>query len=494
MSGGGRAGLFWSLARRIAKPGAGGGGVLKDAFRSDEITVRGAGPRPPAGKASVRTLRRWSRANPWIRAAINLRRSQVSRGRFDLVPLEGDLPVNEAARLAALGLLRKPNPKGESFRSLIEPVVEDILVLDQGCIEIEATVGGRIGTRAVRPIAYLWGVDGGTIRFDESWDGTDPSKPRYYQYDESGQLLQKFRNDELLVIVEHSFTYTPLGLSALETLAETIEADLASAEYNARAVKQATPPGILDLGEGIRPDQVDAFRAYWDAEIAGKSQIAITGGGKNTKWTPLTASNRDMQFMEWQLYLARKICAVFAVMPQDIGITFDVNRSTSEVGQEFTEDRGIGPLMDLIAEYLTREVVSRFDPNLRFAWTDMGKQDQASAAAYYEKAMPGIGWVRPNDALAERGSDVLPDGQYGDEVWVDTPSGPVPISVYIERLGVETEKLRNPPPPPAPPAGGPPPPGGAPPEGAPPEGAPPEGGGAKAQAPFRWPRLTDWYS
>lgn len=491
--------------------------LIPDWDTTSDPSVRGAAFQGPRGKLSVHQLRRWSRTNPWIRAAINLRKRQLSAARWDIAPfteLYPDYVVPPATVQKIKELLVKPNPKGESWRSLIEAVCEDVLVLDQGCIELEATVAGRLGITGLPPIAYLWGVDGGAIRVDPNWDGTEPDKPRYFQFDEAGRQIAAFLNTELTFIMETPTTYGPLGLGSCEVLADTIEADMLAAEYNRKMVHSATPPGLIDLGEGIRPDQVDAFRAYWDAEIAGKSQVAITGGGKNMKWTPLNANQKDSQFLEWCVYMARKICAVFACQPQDIGISFDVNKSTAEAGQSFTEDKGLTPFLELFAAYITREIVWRFDPQARFVFVDLGRQNQADAANYYAKAMPGIGWVRPNEALSERGSDPLPDDQFGDEIWVNVPnSGPVPMSLWIAQQVAATGLAVNPPPPPpviAPPAG----PGGTEPGAeAKPEGdangaAEPASGSDGAGAdqgsegqpvkgrPLarRWPSVMDWYA
>jgi len=397
----------------------------------DAPYARGVAGVTHHAKRSTQQLRRWSRTNPWIRAAINLRRTQVSRAKWDIVALDSDSPVNPKKVQEIKDLMRMPNAKMESFRSLIEPVIEDILVLDQGAIEVVPTKGGRIGS-SNKPIAALYGKDASKIVFDSSWDGSDPAKPRYYEFDPDGREVARYLNGELVVIIANPVTYTPLGLSPLEVLSETIEADLAAAAYNSKAVMAAAPPGVLHLGEGVRADQVDAFRAYWDAEIAGRSQIAITGGGKGIQWMPLASSNRDMQFMEWQVYLARKICAVFGVQPQDIGIGFDVNRSTSEQGAAFTQDVGIAPLLDLIAEYLTREIVWRYDENLRFAYTDMGRQSQGEMSAYYKTALAGLPWLRLNDALRERGQDGV--GVEGEQIWLPSPQGYMPMDVYMKYL------------------------------------------------------------
>jgi HK97 family phage portal protein len=413
-----------------------GGGAQESVEKAVPSLVPDAGPyaRGAYGmntvtKMSTDQLRRWSRNNPWIRAAVNLRRQQISRAKWDIVSTDaGDSPDPRTVQKLR-ELLRRPNPKGESWRSFIEPVIEDILVLDQGAIEIEKKVGSRVGAD---PIAYLWNKDAARIAFDTTWDGRDESKPRYYELDGTGKQLESYRNDELIVVIANPVTYSPIGLSPLEVLAETITADLDAAAYNAKAVSQAAPPGVLHLGEGVRPDQVDSFKAYWEAEVAGKSQIAITGGGKGMQWLPLAASNRDMQFMEWQVYLARKICAVFAVQPQDIGISFDVNKSTSETGAAFTYDNGIVPLAELIAEYLTREVVARYDADLRFVFTEIGRTAQQNIAEYNKMALGGLPWLRINDALRERGQDGI--GELGDQIMFQTPKGYVPSDRYNEYL------------------------------------------------------------
>lgn len=394
-------------------------------------------------KRSVAQLRRWSRVNPWVRAAINLRRAQVSRAHWDIVDLDGNSKPNQKIVDELRYMFRHPNSRGDSWRSFIEPVVEDLLVLDQGCIEVELTRGARAGQVGAKKIANLWPKDAASIAFDQHWDGAKPNEPRYFELDSTGKVVAEYLNQEMVVLICNPMTYSPLGLSPLEVLAETVEGDLAAATYNSKSVMQAAPPGIIDLGEGIRPDQVDQFKAYWEAEISGRSQIAIVGGGKGVKWTPLGASNRDMQFMEWQIYLARKICAVFGVQPQDIGISFDVNRSTAEVGAAFTADNGIAPLLDLIAEYMTREIIWRFDDTLRFAYTDVGRASQSAIAEYYKGALGGLPWLRINDALKERGQDGI--GEFGDEIWVMSPKGYMPTSIYIkylqnEVLGGSTEE------------------------------------------------------
>lgn len=151
-----------------------------------------------------------------------------------------------------------------------------------------------------------------------------------------------------------------VGLSPLETLRETIDAEIAAARYNKSQVIQSPPSGIIDLGEDATPENIDQFEAYWRAEIAGYKATAVVGGTKNMKFVPFGQSNRDMQFLQWQTYLIRKIAAVFAMSPQDLGILFDVNRANAQAQAELSEDRGLRPLISLIEAHFNREVVGEF--------------------------------------------------------------------------------------------------------------------------------------
>ena len=65
-----------------------------------------------------------------------------------------------------------PNPD-DSFRSLTEQVLEDVIVGGFGAIEVEGTGD------ALRPLT-LWPVDGASIRIRSDWDGL-PGSPRYVQ-------------------------------------------------------------------------------------------------------------------------------------------------------------------------------------------------------------------------------------------------------------------------------------------------------------------------
>jgi hypothetical protein len=158
--------------------------------------------------------------------------------------------------------------------------------------------------------------------------------------------------------------------------------------------------------------------------------MAFLGGTKNPQFIPFRQSNRDMQFLEWQNYLVRKIAAVFQIAPQDLGLSFDVNRSTSEVMQENTEDRGLRPLLALIQDYITREVVwddgfGGPDNNLAFRFTRLNLKETTSKAQINKLALAGIPWKTVNEARKEDGRE--PMGDDYDKLIMSVSTGAVTL-------------------------------------------------------------------
>lgn len=373
--------------------------------------------RGRVGKSNVRRLRQWSEHSEWIRAAINIRKTQVAAAEWDIVPADPDGPIpDQGLQREIRDRLDFANPKAESFRTFIEPIVEDILVLDAGSIEIEPNLRGE-------PL-YLHAVDGGTIRVNALWDGTDPDEPRYFWYPDNFERA-RYRNDEFIYIMETPRTNSVVGLSKLETLALSIDAELDGHAFNARQVRNAAPDGMLHLGKGAKQENVDSFRAFWQNE-QGRGAMAITGGSEAPAFIKFHDSNKDAQFLEWQIYLVRKIAAVMMMDPGDLGIGMDINRSTAEVRDNQTEDRGIRPLLDLLAKHFTREYV--WHPGyggqangLKFQWTKLNLKESAQRAAVFKIALGGMPYQTVNEARKSIGLEPL--GPEFDQLAMVSPQG-----------------------------------------------------------------------
>ena len=120
-------------------------------------------------------LRRFAET-PVVRRAINVIKDRIAamdwQVRVRRGVRSGDVAFTERKLRALRRTLEDPNAV-DSFRTLIEQVIEDALTGGYGAIEMEATDDPDVP-------AQLWPVDGATIRVNAKWDGSAES-PRYEQ-------------------------------------------------------------------------------------------------------------------------------------------------------------------------------------------------------------------------------------------------------------------------------------------------------------------------
>ncbi len=124
-------------------------------------------------KPTPANLRRFAET-PVVRRAINVIKDRIAAMDWQVRVRRGCQPADKAVAIRRLQGLRRtleePNAV-DSFRTLIEQVIEDALTGGFGAIEMEPTGDEE------RP-AMLWPVDGASIRINARWDGHEGS-PRY---------------------------------------------------------------------------------------------------------------------------------------------------------------------------------------------------------------------------------------------------------------------------------------------------------------------------
>lgn len=392
-----------------------------------------SGTKDPIGVPNARILRDLADKDPWVRAAINVRRQQIGRADVAVVPANELKPYNKGLMKSIQKLLDQPNNMRDTYRSLIEPIIEDILVLDRGVLTKDMT--------ADRKPVGLYYEDGATISIYPAWSG-NPNEYRYLYEAPGGNLKVPLRNDECIVFIACPASHR-YGLSPVQVLYETIQADIAATKSAKNLVDMKPPPHLLQI-PGATPSQLLAMRTMYEAEIAGRKELFLLGGSSEAKLFSLTASARDNQWLEWQIYLVRKIAAVFQVSPQQLGVTFDINKSTGDVQQQIFEDTGLIPLLLLLEEQLNRELLADFAPtlpgdradlealNLRIVYPEISetaRQLHAERAIdIASKGLAGLPSMTLNQVLLMRGEQPVDGGN--TFFWPSQAVGPMPWLSY----------------------------------------------------------------
>lgn len=334
------------------------------------------------------TLRLMAERSEWVRAIIKTRKAQIAGVKWDIALKDTDDPSG-AARKAARAirkLLTRPmmhgsEPQSMHWQDFIALWLEDLLAIDRACIEKERDGNGWI--------VALYPVDGATIRPRLNDRGSFEDDAYVQVVD--GQATARFGMEDLIVSIDNPQTdvrRAGYGVSPLENLVVSVTADLHAAKFNASYFeKGAVPEGLLNLGEDVDPESVDAFRLYWLNEIMGRPwSLPIIGGSKAPEFIQWRDSHRDMQFMEYQEWLLQKLCAVYQISRQELGSIEDVNRSTADSQDSSNERKGITPLLDRIKNTIDLEIIGEHGNGLgdylEFEWEQVGESSDEINAKF----------------------------------------------------------------------------------------------------------------
>jgi HK97 family phage portal protein len=353
-------------------------------------------------KPSPANLRRFAET-PVVRRAINVIKDRVAAMDWQIRARRGcSIDLDQAAgRLQALRLtLEEPNP-GDSFRTMIEQVIEDALTGGFGAIEMESTGDPS------RP-ALLWPVDGASIRINGKWDGT-PETPRYAQglagHVDAGVDL---RDDQLMYIRMNPRSFTPFGLGPLEVAFETVNQFLAAHRFAGKLAANSVAQYALWLNEAT-PTQHDRLIRWWQDEIEGTGRVPLISTEQKPEVLRFAQGTDADLRLEWQRFLIRMVANAFGLPPMLLGLEGDVNKSTAGELADEAFRGAISPLAQLIAGHITRDLFSKCIGwrEFEFIFNDLSARDEQSELAVQVQLLKA-GVLTISEVRALRGYPPLP--------------------------------------------------------------------------------------
>jgi HK97 family phage portal protein len=318
------------------------------------LSVENSVPKP-----TVESLRRFAET-PVARRAINLVKDRISSMDWQVRVRRGyvhdDVPDADV-RLAALRrALEEPNA-GDSFRSLFEQVLEDVLVGGYGAAEMRATKD------PVRPFE-LYAVDGASIQVDPRWNG-DPDTPHYgFRTGLAGTQVTPLLDAELMYIRLNPRSYTPFGLGRLEVAFESISQLLSAGRYAGRLASNSVVQYALWLDEAS-PEQHDRLIRWWQDDVEGTGRVPILSCEQKPEILRFgNGTDADLR-LAWQEFLVRMIANAFDLPPMLLGLEGDVNKSTAGEMADDAFQGAVVPVAKLLAEHITRDLFAK-----RLGWRE----------------------------------------------------------------------------------------------------------------------------
>jgi len=350
--------------------------------------------------------------NVIVRVAVDTIINEVTSANWDIMPKEKDQKLDETQKAAQEKQIKEvkhffenPNHNNENFRTILEKMMRDLLILDSGVFEKVRNKAGKI--------SELYAIDGGTITIDADRHGT--IKSYWQELNQEGIKPQQFENRNIIYLMMNPRTDSLYGMSPLESLNNIVSGFLYGETYNLKYFENSsTPRGVLDLGPNIQEDQLDRFRTYWQAENQQQPHrtFVVGGASSGTKWTPIAITPKDMEFNTYMNWLLKLILAVFGVTPSEVGWTEDV-KGAPATGQllqsQAFKNKAIYPMMDKISYYLTRDIIwDEFGfENLKFEFIEEQSLQDKMQKAQYDNIRIMSGVVTADEVRKEEGLEPL---------------------------------------------------------------------------------------
>lgn len=245
----------------------------------------------------------------------------------------------------------------DTFRDVLGKLLRDLLVLDHSIL-LKHTQEDAIDAFEAQDSAKFAPIPDKSGRLKGwAYGDADPTK----------NAKPDFTRDEIVHFRRGQRSDSLYGLPIIETILHEVQALLnASRSFAVALNSNEIPPGILLLAGVNSPRQLDRMKdnIRQDAGIHQSYKLRVITGVQDAKWISLDRSNREMEVAQLVEQVERIVFRNFGVDRIAMGSAADVNRSTAEEMVAVRNQSLIKPILDLLADKFTYEVLSMINPGL----------------------------------------------------------------------------------------------------------------------------------
>jgi hypothetical protein len=371
---------------------------------------------------------------------------QVATTSYEIVPDTDDPTAahQEAAADSMRFFEGRYNTNNQSFDKLTKQVINGILSINTGTIELVPRSDGYLGELYVRdgatmvkapdrkgrlpqppePAFWQFAIQGAIQRFD--WDDPVRDLAEHVGTMGYGRFARKpipFSRDELVWLGEDGKEWHPYGFGRVQKVRRLVEIILNQDVSNRKYFPaNEVPEGIVNIVEASQ-EQVQDVREWWNEEIKGeRHKVGILGGnGSDIEWMPFRATPEELEFIESQKWYNKLVWYVFGVSANEIGHIEDVNRAASAEQGMAVWRKTTKPLLEVVQNGINTGILpymepyDRVDGELRFEWQfDNPEVEQLEREKQHQDLDRGLRTI--NEVRQERGVSEVPWGDIPDEL------------------------------------------------------------------------------
>jgi HK97 family phage portal protein len=226
------------------------------------------------------------------------------------------------------------------------------------------------------------------------------------------------------------------GFSPIRLARQGIGLAKASENFGARFFGNGSrPSGLLTPTDvNISPEAMESARRTWQETQSGTKQGSTAVLPGDWKYTPLSISPEDSQFIQVRQFQRQEICAIFGVPVSKAGDTSKSSKASSEQeALSFVTDT-LQPYFSRLEAEICRKLIN--DPSV-FAQFDFSERLRTDIKSTYDAIGVGRQWgiLTANDAREMLGMNLLPD-DVGDILWA-------PVNMQNAELLLATESIQD---------------------------------------------------
>lgn len=365
--------------------------------------------RRPGSIVTIQTLRQMADNYDVLRACIQHLKREVTAVPVAFVAVKDKDDRRKTKKaidfanhfFSTPGGLGGPGQRRSHFENKI---IEDLAVIGAAATWFNTSYAGGlvealpIDASTIRPKVDAFGWPGPGEKVFEQWVW--------------GVKVTEFSRAELSYDGVYPRSYTPYFASPVEWLLNVINSALRADDWNRRWLTDGTTVSdMLALPADWTPDQIKSFAEYYDAILAGDSSQRqktrfVPGGSQKVS----TASRKDQDFEQFELWLLRRTCAIMGVQPASIGFAGEQYKVSQNDSMESTSQFGAGTILEFRKAHYD-DMLSRmgFDGLIQCE-NVTAREEKSLERANRNVALVAGGIKKINEARQDEGLDPDPDG------------------------------------------------------------------------------------
>lgn len=230
-------------------------------------------------------------------------------------------------------------------------------------------------------------------RLDQEVNLPEHQYEKYVQVSFDQRPLATFGDEDMVFklfnpqnfIDSRGYCYSPLELAII-----TVRSHLDVENFNANFFTHGyASKGVLHLKGTVTQQQLANFRRSFYNSITGQQnawRTPIVAGLDEVQWVPISASAREMEYINFNNHLMRILCTQFQIDPMELGLDFLVSGSgktsmqaaSSEYKINYSRERGLLPLLTFIEDLMNCDILPALDKTLaaKYKFTFTGYTDE----------------------------------------------------------------------------------------------------------------------